>query len=114
LALPLVIGRGSRCNRAPYPDLTADTCCHLATVARLAAAPSILDAARASYDIETENTRLVDVLKKASAEDRATGFDRLRKEQPRRRECKNWRVGVTEIARGIVPQLEALVFFVED
>jgi erythronate-4-phosphate dehydrogenase len=75
--------------------------------------PSILDAVRASYDIQGDDARLRQVLTKGTREMIAKGFDRLRKEYPKRREFKNWRVAVGEGARAIVPQLSALGFVVD-
>jgi erythronate-4-phosphate dehydrogenase len=76
--------------------------------------PSILDAVRASYDIEADNARLREVLSNDSKEARAKGFDRLRKEYPRRREFRNWRVALGPGAQEIRPALTALGFVVDD
>ncbi|MBN2370601.1 MAG: 4-phosphoerythronate dehydrogenase [Vicinamibacteria bacterium] len=56
------------------------------------ARPSIFEAVRASYDIEGDDARLRDALRANTPESRAVGFDRLRKEYPRRREFANWRI----------------------
>jgi erythronate-4-phosphate dehydrogenase len=75
-------------------------------------APALIEAVRASYDIEVDDERLRVVLDDASAETRAQGFDRLRKGYPRRREFANWTVRLTPAQRALEPQLKALGFCV--
>jgi erythronate-4-phosphate dehydrogenase len=76
--------------------------------------PSILDAVRASYDIGADDARLRQVLSKGLPDQRAKGFDRLRKEYQRRREFKNWRVALGPGAAEVRPALRALGFDVAD
>jgi erythronate-4-phosphate dehydrogenase len=72
--------------------------------------PSILDAVRASYDIQADDARLRQVLTKGATQQRANGFDRLRKEYPRRREFANWNAALAPGATEIRAALEALGF----
>jgi erythronate-4-phosphate dehydrogenase len=73
----------------------------------------ILDAVRASYDICADDARMRRALELDDPRARASAFDRLRKEYPRRREFATWRIGATSASRPIVPVLEELGFVVE-
>ncbi len=63
-----------------------------------------------AYDIEADDGRLRAALAHASPEGRAQGFDRLRREYPRRREFANWRVRLGEPQPGLLETLGALGF----
>ncbi len=75
--------------------------------------PDVLGAVRASYDVEADDARLREVVRNESAEERAAGFDRLRREYPRRREFANWRVVLAGAASPARSTLERLGFKVE-
>ena len=82
-----------------------------------AAAPGsfgVRDAVKAAYDIEADDARLREVTRSPSEEDRAEGFDRLRKTYPRRREFRNWRVRPAPAGGGVRGTLEALGFGVDE
>jgi erythronate-4-phosphate dehydrogenase len=89
------------------PAWPADIPPHEVRVVDLAR-PSILDAVRASYDIEDDDARLRDALHANAPEARAAGFDRLRREYPRRREFAKWKVALApaaQVARGTLRSL---------
>ncbi len=67
-------------------------------------------AVRAAYDIETDDARLREVVRSSSP---AAGFDRMRREYPRRREFAAWRVALSGEAAVAGLQLERLGFRVE-
>ena len=67
--------------------------------------PSVLDAVRASYDVEADDARM----REEVAADPA-GFDRLRRTYAVRREFRNWRVEFAVEAAGVEPTLRALGF----
>jgi len=73
----------------------------------------VREAVKAAYDIEADDARLREVTGSTSEEERADGFDRLRKTYPRRREFRNWRVGLPPAAAGVRGTLEALGFGVD-
>jgi erythronate-4-phosphate dehydrogenase len=75
--------------------------------------PSVLDAVRASYDVEADDARMREALTAGSAAERAAAFDGLRRTYPVRREFRNWRVELAGGAAGIGPTLRALGFQVE-
>jgi erythronate-4-phosphate dehydrogenase len=72
--------------------------------------PSLLDAVRASYDIEVDDAGLREALRKNAPEARAAGFDRLRKEYPRRREFSRWKISLDPAAYAARETLRALGF----
>lgn len=69
--------------------------------------PSLLDAVRASYDIEADHASLRELL---DAERPEQAFDGFRKSYRRRREFRSWQVGLADAARPIEPTLRALGF----
>ncbi len=72
--------------------------------------PEPLRAVRAAYDIEADDARLREVMQAPTEADRARGFDRLRKEYPRRREFACWRVELDEPATRVEKRLTSLGF----
>ncbi|MHC4249501.1 MAG: 4-phosphoerythronate dehydrogenase PdxB [Planctomycetota bacterium] len=71
---------------------------------------NVRGAVKAAYDIETDDARLREVMRAPSEDDRAAGFDRLRKTYPRRREFRNWRVDPVKEAAPARATVEALGF----
>lgn len=74
--------------------------------------PHPLDAVRAAYDIEADDSRFRSAL--ASDGDTSAVFEKLRREYPVRREFPNWCVELAPSARGISGQLAGLGFRVMD
>ncbi len=72
--------------------------------------PSLLDAVRASYDIEADHEGLREILRRDSAAERAAAFGEFRKGYRRRREFRNWEVELAEGAGSVEPTLRALGF----
>ncbi len=72
--------------------------------------PSLLDAVRASYDIEADHEGLREILRRDSADERAAGFAEFRKDYRKRREFRNWEVELAEGAGSVEPTLRALGF----
>jgi erythronate-4-phosphate dehydrogenase len=70
--------------------------------------PSVLDAVRAAFDIESDDARMREAFAAASAG--RTAFDGLRRTYPVRREFRNWRVELAGDAAGAGPTLQALGF----
>jgi erythronate-4-phosphate dehydrogenase len=75
--------------------------------------PDVLDAVRRTYDIGADDARLREVMRSPAPEERARGFDRLRKEYPRRHEFANWRIELGREAVAVGPWLSRLGFRVE-
>jgi erythronate-4-phosphate dehydrogenase len=71
---------------------------------------SVLAAVRTAYDVQADDARLRRVLTKGTRELIGKGFDQLRKEYPKRREFRNWRVSFGPGADAARPTLEALGF----
>ncbi len=72
--------------------------------------PSLLDAVRASYDIEADHEGLREILRRDSADERAAGFGEFRKDYRKRREFRNWEVELAEGAGSVESTLRALGF----
>ncbi len=72
--------------------------------------PSLLDAVRASYDIEADHASLRGLLDAESAEQRAMAFGGFRKSYRKRREFRNWEVEPAKDAGSVEPTLRALGF----
>ncbi len=72
--------------------------------------PSLLDAVRASYDIEADHEGLREILRRDSADERVAGFAEFRKDYRKRREFRNWEIELAEGAGSVGPTLRALGF----
>ncbi len=73
-------------------------------------APSLLDAVRASYDIELDHESLRELLRRGSEDERAAAFGEFRKNYRKRREFRNWEVESAKDAGSVEPTLRALGF----
>jgi erythronate-4-phosphate dehydrogenase len=71
---------------------------------------TLLDAVRASYDIEADDRRMRHAHRGGDAAERAEEFRRLRKEYPVRREFANWRITLGPQAESIRGRLKAVGF----
>jgi erythronate-4-phosphate dehydrogenase len=72
--------------------------------------PEPLVAVRAAYDLLADDASLRQVMQASAAEERARGFDRLRKEYPRRREFARWTIELDGPALSVGPYLASLGF----
>ena len=72
--------------------------------------PSVLDAVRASYDVQADHDALDAILDAAEPEARAGAFDAYRRSYRKRREFRNWSVELAGPARPAEPTLRALGF----
>ena len=70
----------------------------------------LLDAVRASYDIEADHCALREILRAESVDERAAAFGEFRKNYRKRHEFRNWEVELAEAARPVEPTLRALGF----
>jgi erythronate-4-phosphate dehydrogenase len=76
--------------------------------------PAVRNAVSAAYDIEADDEKLRGEMSADDENARATGFDRMRREYPRRREFENWRVCLPSGASKSGAIIRALGFQLEE